>query len=90
MYQVAIKYIRDYFLQHTETKSYCDIAANNKFRASALPQVIFFALLDKKQYKINFQFTVISLPRLVDTNMEILLTKKTFSENDVITWLPSF
>lgn len=90
MYKLAIKYIRDFCRQPIETENHCDIAANNKFRESALQQINFFARLDKKQYKINFQLTVISLPRLVNTNMEILLTKKTFSENDVITWLPSF
>ncbi len=62
----------------------------NKFRQTKSQQVQFFVLLDKKQYKTLFQVTVISLLRLVNSNLEILLMRKKFTKNDVITWLLIF
>ena len=61
-----------------------------KFRKTQSQQVKFFVAPDKKQYKTKFEITVISLFRLVNFNLEILLIRKTFVENDVIKWLPAF
>lgn len=62
----------------------------NKFRQTKSQQVQFFVLLDKKQYKTLFEITVISLLRLVNSNLEILLMRKKFIKNNVITWLLIF
>ncbi len=62
----------------------------SQFKQTESQQRVFFDLLDKKRYKTNFQITVISLLRLVNSNLEILLIRKTLIENDVIKWLPAF
>ncbi|MEA5514591.1 hypothetical protein [Nodularia sp. UHCC 0506] len=61
-----------------------------KFRQTQPQPLELFAPTDKKHYKTNLKSTVISLLKLVNTNLEILLIKKTFIENDVIKWLPAF
>ncbi|ULP74632.1 hypothetical protein BDGGKGIB_04301 [Nodularia sphaerocarpa UHCC 0038] len=62
----------------------------NKFRQTQSQQGQKIFLLDKKQYKTPFQITVISLLRLVNSNLEILLIRKKLIENDAIKWLPAF
>jgi hypothetical protein len=74
-------------LENFRLVMYCDAS---KFRKTEFQQDKLFALPDKKQYKTKFTVTVISLLRFVNSNLEILLIRKTFLENDVIKWLPAF
>lgn len=74
-------------LLHLKLVMYCD---GSKFKQIQSQQPRFFDLLDKKQYKTNFQNTVISLFRSVNSNLEILLIRNKFIKNDAIKWLPAF
>ncbi len=64
--------------------------SGNKFRQTQFQLGQFFVFLDKKQYKTLLEITLISLLGLVNSNLEILLIRKTFIKNDVIKWLPAF
>jgi hypothetical protein len=64
--------------------------SGNKLKPTEFHSGKFFLVLDKKQYKSPFNITVISLWRLVEFNLEILLILKTLTKNGAIKWLPAF
>jgi hypothetical protein len=61
---------------------------NNQLRKTELQPMKLFEPPDEKQYETNFKFIVISIFRLMHSNLEILLTKNAIMNNDVIKWLP--
>ncbi len=71
-------------------QDWLSLISGNKFRQTQFQLGQFFVSLDKKQYKTLLEITLISLLRLVNSNLEILLIRKTFIKNDVIKWLPAF
>jgi len=86
-YQTNLAFFLVQALLHFKLVMYC---YESKFKQTQSQQARFFDLLDKKQYKTNFQNTVISLFRSVNSNLEILLIRNKFIKNDAIKWLPAF